>query len=380
VPAVAHETDAGSGPLRPETELILGGRPDVVPDGPLNMPISPASALHPGGASGYARGGSPAWEPLEAVVGGLEGGHAVAFASGMAAAHGAFRLFPSNPTVVAPDVAYMAVRESLQLEHAAGRARIRSVDITDTDAVKAACEGANVLWLESPTNPLLGIADLPELCGFARDKGILVVVDNTLATPLGQRPLALGADVVMHSGTKAIGGHSDLLMGLAVARARELGEELHEARHLAGATPGALETFLCLRGLRTLSLRLERSQQNASILAERLEAHDEVHEVRYPGLASHPQHALAQRTMSGPGFMLTFRVHGGPERADSLVDALRVLTHATSLGGVETLIERRARYPAERHIPADLLRVSVGCEHVEDLWDDLDRALRASVR
>ena len=364
--------------LRPETELITGGRPSAVPDGPLNAPVSPASALHPGGDSGYARGGSPAWEPLEAVVGRLEGGHAVAFASGMAAAHGAFRLFPPRPTVVAPEVAYMAVRESLQMEHDAGRAEVRFVDIADTDAVKAACDGANVLWLESPTNPLLGIADLPDLCEFARGRGILTVVDNTLATPLGQRPLALGADVVMHSGTKAMGGHSDLLIGFAVGRTAELGAELHEARHLAGATPGALETFLCLRGLRTLSLRLERSQANAAVLADRLEGHSQVHEVRYPGLASHPQHDLAERTMTGPGFMLTFRVNGGAERADSLVDALRVLTRATSLGGVETLIERRARYPAERHIPADLLRVSVGCEHVEDLWEDLDRALAAT--
>ena len=364
--------------LRPETELIAGGRPEVVPDGPLNVPISPASALHPGGESGYARGGSPAWDALETVVGRLENGHAVAFASGMAAAHGAFRLFPPHPTVVAPEVAYMAVRESLQIEHDAGRADVRFVDVTDTAVVKATCDGADVLWLESPTNPLLGIADLPELCEFARARGILTVVDNTLATPLGQRPLTLGADVVMHSGTKAMGGHSDLLIGFAVGRTPELGVELHEARHLAGATPGALETFLCLRGLRTLALRLERSQANATVLAERLEGHPEVHEVRYPGLASHPQADLAGRIMAGPGFMLTFRVHGGAERADSFVDALRVLTHATSLGGVETLIERRARYPAERHIPADLLRVSVGCEHVEDLWEDLDGALAAT--
>jgi cystathionine gamma-synthase len=293
----------------------------------------------------------------------------------MGAASAAFRLFPPNPTVVAPEVAYMAVRESLDLEHAAGRARFRFVDITDTQAVTAACTGADVLWLESPTNPLLGIADLPELCAHARANGILVVVDNTLATPLGQRPLALGADVVVHSGTKAMGGHSDLLIGVAVARTEELGAELHEARHLAGTTPGALEVFLCLRGLRTLPLRLERSQRNAGVLAERLSGHAEVHEVRYPGLASHPQHDLAERTLDGPGFMLTFRVHGGADRADALVRALRVLTHATSFGGVESLIERRARYPAERHIPADLLRLSVGCEHVEDLWRDLDQAL-----
>jgi cystathionine gamma-synthase len=272
----------------------------------------------------------------------------------------------------------MAVRESLQIEHDAGRAEVRFVDVTDTEAVMAACEGADVLWLESPTNPLLGIADVPALCGFARERGILTVVDNTLATPLGQRPLTVGADVVMHSGTKAMGGHTDLLMGFAVARRPEHVAGIRNARHLAGATPGALETYLCLRGLRTLPLRLERSQHNAGVLAERLGSHPEVHEVRYPGLPSHPQYRLAARSMDGPGFMLTFRVRGGADRADALVEELRVVTHATSLGGVETTLERRARYPAERHIPEDLLRVSVGCEHVEDLWADLDRALTST--
>jgi cystathionine gamma-synthase len=252
------------------------------------------------------------------------------------------------------------------------------VDVTDTEAVLAACEGADVLWLESPTNPLLGIADLPTLCSHARERGILSVVDSTLATPLGQRPLAHGADVVMHSGTKAMGGHTDLLMGFAVAGRPEHAAGLRDARHLAGATPGALETYLCLRGLRTLPLRLERAQHNAGVLAERLSAHPEVHEVRYPGLAGHPQHELATRTMDGPGSMLTVRVRGGAARADAFVDALQVLTHATSLGGVETTLERRAKYPAESHVPEDLLRVSVGCEHVEDLWADLDSALNAT--
>jgi cystathionine gamma-synthase len=274
----------------------------------------------------------------------------------------------------------MAVRESLQIDHDAGRAEVRFVDITDTQAVVAACDGADVLWLESPTNPLLGIADLPALCALTRERGILCVVDNTLATPLGQRPLALGADVVMHSGTKAMGGHADLLIGFAVAREDDRAAQLDHARHLAGATPGALETYLCLRGLRTLALRLERSQHNAAILAERLSGHPEVHEVRYPGLSSHPQHDLANRTMDGPGFMLTFRVRGGAPRADAFVDALEVVTHATSLGGVETTLERRARYPAERDIPEDLLRMSVGCEHVDDIWADLDDALNATAK
>jgi cystathionine gamma-synthase len=361
--------------LRPETVAIRAGRPAPMPEGPLNVPITPAAALHPGGASDYARDGHPPWEALEEVIGALEGGHALAFSSGMAAATAAISLFPPQPTVVAPEVAYMNVRQSLLQRQELGWARVRLVDVTDSEAVIAACDGADVLWLESPTNPLLGIADLPRLCAFARKRRILSVVDNTFATPLLQRPLSLGADVVVHSATKAMGGHSDLLLGATVVRDDQHQRTLHEARHIGGATPGALETYLCLRGLRTLPLRLERSQANAAVLAQRLSEHPDVHEVRYPGLASHPQHELARATLAGSGFMLTFRVRGGATRADALVDTVQILTHATSLGGVETTLERRARYPAERGIPEDLLRVSVGCEHPEDLWQDLQQAL-----
>jgi cystathionine gamma-synthase len=237
-----------------------------------------------------------------------------------------------------------------------------------------------VLWLESPTNPLLGVADLPRLCAAARDRDLLCVVDNTFATPLLQRPLELGADVVIHSATKAIGGHSDLLLGAAIVRDDAHLRALRHTRELGGATPGALETYLCLRGLRTLPLRLERAQHNGAVLAQRLSDHPEVHEVRYPGLASHPQHDRARSTLGGSGFMLTFRVRGGAARADALVNAVRVFTHATSLGGVESTLERRARYPSERSVvPEDLLRVSVGCEHVEDLWQDLEQALETSL-
>jgi cystathionine gamma-synthase len=364
--------------LRVETVAIRAGRPDPVAGGPLNVPIVPASALHPGGESGYARDGQPAWTALEQAIGALEHGTAVAFSSGMAAAQAAIRLFPAQPTIIAPSVAYMHVRLGLAALQDAGHAIVRLVDVTDTEAVIAASQDADVLWLESPTNPLLGIADLPRLCGFARERGTLCVVDNTVATPLLQRPLELGADVVIHSATKAIGGHSDLLLGVAVAREAARAEALHDARTLGGATPGALETFLCLRGLRTLPLRLERSQENAGALARRLSGHPEVHEVRYPGLDSHPQYDRVRATMMGPGFMLTFRVRGGAARADALVEAVELISHATSLGAVETTFERRARYPAERDIPEDLLRVSVGCEHIEDLWADLDRALVAT--
>ena len=364
---------------QPETTVIALGRPPATPDGPLNVPITPASALQAGGPIGYARDGNAPWQALEEVLGTLEGGHALIFSSGMAAASAAIRLFDADPVIVAPEVAYMDVRRALLELQDTGRAQVRLVDITDTDTVLAACEGASVLWVESPTNPLLGIADLPRLCAAAHDRGLLCVVDSTFATPLLQRPLEHGANVVIHSATKAIGGHSDLLLGAAIVRDEGHLRTLHRARELGGATPGALETFLCLRGLRTLPLRLERSQHNAAVLAQRLSDHGEVHEVRYPGLPSHPQHDLARDTLDGAGFMLTFRVHGGASRADAFVEALRVFTHATSLGGVESTLERRARYPAERSIvPEDLLRVSVGCEHAEDLWHDLEHALHVT--
>jgi len=371
------ETEDGA--LRPETVVINLGRPAAVADGPLNVPITPASALQAGGVAGYARDGHAPWAALEEVLGALEGGRALTFSSGMAAATAAIGLFPAGAVIVAPTVAYMDVRRSLVRLQEAGRAEVRFVDITDTDAVIAACDGADALWLESPTNPLLGIADLPPLCAAARERGILCVVDNTFATPLLQRPLQLGADVVVHSATKAMGGHSDLLLGAVVAADETHFDALREARELGGATPGALESYLCLRGLRTLPLRLERAQHNAGVLAERLSDHADVSEVRYPGLTSHPQHQRSRDTLAGAGFMLTFRVRGGARRADALVDAVTLLTHATSLGGVETTLERRARYPAERGIvPDDLLRVSVGCEHVEDLWADLQQALAST--
>src|SRR4051812_34719138 len=194
--------------LRPETVVIALGRPARVADGPLNVPVTPASALQAGGVSGYARDGHAPWQALEQVLGALEGGQALTFASGMAAASAAMRLFDANPVVVAPEVAYMDVRRALLEAQDAGRAQVRLGATTHTQAVLAACDGANVLWLESPTNPLLGVADLPRLCAAARDRGLLCVVDNTFATPLLQRPLELGADVVIHSATKAIGGHS----------------------------------------------------------------------------------------------------------------------------------------------------------------------------
>jgi cystathionine gamma-synthase len=268
------------------------------------------------------------------------------------------------------------------------------VDVADTDAVLATCrevvggpgrpsgwEGGfgagGLLWLESPTNPLLAVADLPALAAAAHDLGMDVVVDNTFATPLLQRPLDLGADVVVHSATKLLAGHSDVLAGLACSRRPEVVEQLRTRRSLHGAALGPWEAWLTLRGLRTLAVRLERSQRSTAVLAERLSAHPAVASVRYPGLPDDPGHTRAMTQMRGFGAMVSFEVRGGASAAEAVALGCRLVSAGTSLGGVESLIERRGRWVGEDELPPGLLRLSVGIEDVEDLWVDLEAALAA---
>ena len=375
--------------LRPETAVICAGRPGHAASEPLNVPVVLASNFHasitaaPGAEDGvrsYARtDATPTWEALERAVGQVEGGHAVAFASGMAAVTAVLDLLPAGARIVAPKDCYFGVGELLADGQQQGRWAVDRVDLTDTASVQAAVAGADLLWLETPSNPLLDIADLPALCAAGRYAGALVGADNTFATPLLQRPLALGADVVVHSATKFIGGHSDLLSGITIARDQALAERLRHRRGLSGATPGALEAFLALRGLRTLALRLDRGQHNASELARRLDKHPAVSRVRYPGLPGDPGHHTAAAQMSGFGAVLAFEVADAPT-ADRLCRAVRIIVPATSLGGVETTIERRSKLPGQGHVPAGLLRLSAGCEHVDDLWNDLKSALEQASR
>jgi cystathionine gamma-synthase len=224
---------------------------------------------------------------------------------------------------------------------------------------------------------LLTVGDLDVICAAPRKPGTILGVDNTFATPLNQRPLALGADVAVQSATKFIGGHSDLLGGVVTVRDTTLLGALRHSRELTGATPGALEAFLAVRGVRTLALRLARAQDNAMTLADRLSRHPEVTLTRYPGLASHPTHAAARRQLEGFGTIISFDVRGDASTADAVCAGLQLIRHATSLGAVESTIERRAAVPGQEHLPPTLLRLSVGIEAVEDLWADLDRALRA---
>jgi cystathionine gamma-synthase len=286
---------------------------------------------------------------------------------------------PAGARIVAPTDCYFGVGDLLADGQQQGRWAVDRVDLTDTASVQAAVAGAELLWLETPSNPLLDIADLPALCAAGRHAGALVGVDNTFATPLLQQPLALGADVVVHSATKFIGGHSDLLSGITIAGEQALAGRLRHRRGLSGATPGALEAFLALRGLRTLALRLDRGQGNASELARRLDQHPAVSRVRYPGLPGDPGHRTAAAQMTGFGAVLAFEVADAPT-ADRLCHAVRIIVPATSLGGVETTIERRSKLPGQGHVPPGLLRLSVGCEHIDDLWNDLNSALEQASR
>ena len=370
--------------LHPETAVICAGRPGRTPSEPLNVPIVLASNFHADSTEkdrrAYSRtDATPTWEALETAVGQVEGGHAVAFSSGMAAVAAVLDLVPAGARIIAPADCYFGVGELLADGQQQGRWAVDRVDLTNTAGVQAAVAGADLLWLETPSNPLLDIADLPALCAAGRRAGAIVGVDNTFATPLLQQPLALGADVVVHSATKFIGGHSDLLSGITIAREKALADRLHHRRGLSGATPGALEAFLALRGLRTLALRLDRGQANAAELARRLDQHPAVSRVRYPGLPGDPGHQTAARQMTGFGAVLAFEVADAPT-ADRLCDAVHIIVHATSLGGVESSIERRSKLPGQEHVPPGLLRLSVGCEHIDDLWNDLNTALGPATR
>jgi cystathionine gamma-synthase len=365
--------------LHPESLVVAAGRPHE-PGGPLNTPIVLAAPYRHASdnSNAYARHElSPTVWAFEDALGMLEGGTALAFASGVAALAAVADGLPIGSVAVVPDAAYAGTVWQFAERGAAGQLQLRPVDIADTEAVIEALDGAALLWLETVSNPLMAVPDLPALAAAARQAGALVAVDSTFSTPLNVRPLELGADIVMHSVTKYLSGHSDIIMGALVVRSAELAGQLHDRRTRTGAIPGALEAYLATRGLRTLALRWERAQQNAATLAERLAAHPQVRRVRYPGLPSDPGHEIAARDHAGFGAVISFEVDGTADDAERLCNAVRLISHATSLGGVESLIERRARHDGDADFgtPETLLRFSVGIEHVDDLWTDLTQAL-----
>jgi len=361
-----------------ESLLVAAGR-DFEPGAPLNVPLIPASNFISGGGREYSRGdGTPTWEALEDVVGGLESGKAVAFASGMAAIAAVFDQLATGAVVALPDDCYQGVASLAANGEQKGHWSVRRIRVDHTAAWIDACATADLVWLESPSNPLLAVTDLEAICKAPRKPGTIVAVDNTFATPLNQQPLEFGANISLQSATKFIGGHSDLLMGTATTREDGLWHALKKSRELGGATPGALEAFLAVRGVRTLALRLQRAQQSAMTLAQWLEQHPQVSRVRYPGLPSHPTHAVAKRVLRGFGTIVSFDVAGGADAADAVCRRTRLIRHATSLGAVESTMERRAAVPGQQHIPPALLRLSVGIEDVNDLIADLDSALSSA--
>lgn len=344
--------------VEPETWAIVGGRPGDAPGTPLNAPMVPASTFVLGGERIYSRNeATEGWEAFEALIGGLEGGEAVAFSSGMGACAAVLHQLPSGAHLVLGDDCYQGVANLAAAGARDHGWKVERLPLADPRWIERAQE-ADMLWIESPSNPLLDVADVPAICRAPRRPGTRVVVDNTFATPLGQRPLALGADVSVHSATKFIGGHSDLLLGVAVAADPGEVARLRTARGVNGATPGTLECFLALRGARTLPLRLRQASASAAELARRLGEHAAVTRVRYPGF----------------GALVSFEL-ADADAADHACRAVRIVRHATSLGGVETTMERRAAHAGQEHIPPGLIRMSVGCEDLEDVWADLGAAL-----
>jgi cystathionine gamma-synthase len=387
-PRVADSAAAESMPdpiaksLRRESLAVTVGRPEPVVDAPLNQaPVFASTYVgtpHVGGGElGYGRYGNPTWQALEDTIGALEGGRALTFSSGMAAVHAVLELLPAGATVVVPGNCYLGVSSAVDERAAKYGLTVRRVDVADTMAVLAAAEGADLVWIESPTNPTIEVADLPAL-GAALAGRTPLVVDNTFATPLLQQPLESGADIVLHSATKFLSGHSDALLGALVVRDSDTDTyaRLLATRSLHGASPGTMEAYLVLRGIRTLAVRLAQAQANAAVLATRLAAHPAIRRVRFPGLSDDPGHEVAARTMSGFGSLLSVEL-ADADAAEEFIAAARMWVFATSLGGVESTFERRRRWPGELStVPEGLVRMSVGIEHVEDLWADLEQALQ----
>ena len=377
--------------VAPATLAVTAGRPPRRGGAPVNPPVVLSSTYVSAGPPTpgellYARADTETWQPFEEALGLLERSAlpALVLGSGMAAIAAAMSLVPSGGRIVMPRHSYqISLALAADLTARSGL-EVVTVDIADTDAVLAAVRGgdaaqrpASMLWVESPTNPMLEVADLPALVAGAHQAGALVVVDNTFATPLGQQPLVLGADVVVHSVTKYLAGHSDVVLGIVLGNDPARVAAVRAYRTLHGSIAGPFEVWLALRGLRTLALRVRQSQASALELAQRLAAHPAVAEVRHPGLPADPGHERAARLMDGFGSIIGLRPHGGAEAADAVVAAVRLWVPATSLGGVESTLERRRRFATESvTVPADLLRLSVGVEDVEDLWRDLDQALR----
>jgi cystathionine beta-lyase/cystathionine gamma-synthase len=373
------------------TRAIHAGQPPDPATGAVTVPIYQTSTFAQQGVGThkgyeYARTGNPTRSALEQCIAALEGGrHGLAFASGMAAESAVMQLLEPGAHTVAVDDLYGGTYRLFRRVLQPMGLSFAFVDGTDLKAVEdAISDRTRMVWLESPTNPLLKLVDIEAISRLAHAHDAMVVVDNTFMSPYFQRPLSLGADIVVHSATKYLSGHSDLIGGTVVLDRDDLFERLAFLQNAVGGVPGPLDAWLVLRGLKTLAVRMREHDRNAQQVAGFLRAHPKVERVFYPGFPDHPQRELARRQMSGFGGMISFEVKGGLEAARHVVERTQLFTLAESLGGVESLIElpaamTHASIPAETrraHGVADgLIRLSVGIEDVADLISDLDRAL-----
>jgi cystathionine gamma-synthase len=362
---VGREVDEATGAVAPPLHLSTTFERDI--DGEYSRGFS------------YTRPDNPSRRALEQCIASLEGGaDATTYASGSAASLAVFSLLRPGDHVIAPIEVYHGSAKQLRDIVGPMGVEYSFVDLTNVDAVRQALtDRTRLVWIETPSNPMLNISDIATLADLAHGRGALVCVDNTFATPIWQRPFDHGADIVMHSSTKYFGGHSDVMGGAVVTRDRGgLAEKLRDYQATAGGVPSAFDCWLIRRSVTTLSCRVRAQTETAGRLATYLSKHQRIERVFYPGLETHRNHAIARKQMGGFGAMLSFCVRGGRDEAFAVAARLKLFVRATSLGGVESLIEHRASIEGPHTVtPENLLRVSVGLEHADDLIGDLDQAL-----
>jgi cystathionine gamma-synthase len=374
-----------------DTRAVHGGTGADPATGAVNTPVHLSSTFKQDGVGGdrgfeYARSGNPTRASLEANLAALEGARAgFAFASGLAAEDAVLRLLVPGDHIIVPNDAYGGTYRLMARVHAPAGLALDAVDLVDLDDLEAAWRpSTRMVWVETPTNPLLRVIDIEAVAGIAHRHRAVVVVDNTFATPWLQQPLQLGADIVVHSTTKYLGGHSDVIGGFAATNDPDLADRIGFLQNAAGAVPGPFDCFLVQRGLKTLSLRMDRHCDNALAVVDLLRSHPAVTTVLHPSLPGHPGHATAKRQMRAFGGMVSFTVAGGERAAVEVCGRTRIFTLAESLGGVESLIEHPARMThasvagTPNEVPADLVRLSVGIETATDLVEDLRQALDAT--
>ncbi|KOF12280.1 cystathionine gamma-synthase [Planococcus glaciei] len=377
--------------MKPKTRLIHGGIFGDEATGAVSTPIYQVSTYKQeavGKFKGYeySRTGNPTRHALEELIADVEYGHAgFAFGSGMAAISSVMMLFSAGDHIILTDDVYGGTYRVVNKVLNRFGLEFTFVDTGDLEAVKAAVkENTKAIFIETPTNPLLKVTDIEQVSAFAKSKNMLTIVDNTFMTPYLQSPIKLGADIVLHSATKYIGGHSDVVAGLVVVNSAQLAEELHFVQNSVGAILGPQDSWLLIRGLKTLGIRMEEAVSNAQKIAEFLDQHEAVNAVIYPGLPTHTGHELMKKQATGFGAMISFDV-GSKEKADELLAKLKYFTLAESLGAVESLISvpaqmTHASIPVERRaelgILEGLVRISVGIEDAEDLIEDLTNALK----